>query len=30
MSLHLAMPQPWLRPLRYTLFKLGAAWAHAH
>lgn len=22
--------RPWLKPLRYTLRKLGAAWAHAH
>lgn len=22
--------QPWLKPLRYTLRKLGSAWAHAH
>lgn len=21
---------PWLKPVRYTLIKLAAAWAHAH
>jgi len=24
------MSHAWLKPLRYTLFKLGQSWAHAH